>query len=32
MTMAIKPGKDYIGVGGGILIFNKKGEILLMKR
>ena len=32
MTMAIKPGKDYICVGGGILIFNKKGEILLMKR
>lgn len=28
----IKPGKDYIGVGGGILIFNKKGEALLMKR
>ncbi len=27
-----KSGKDYIGVGGGILIFNKKGEVLLMKR
>jgi len=28
----LKPGKDYIGVGGGALIFNKKKEILLMKR
>jgi len=28
----MKPGKDYIGVGGGVLIFNKKGEVLLMKR
>lgn len=28
----LKPGKDYIGVGGGILIFNKKGEALFMKR
>lgn len=26
------PGKDYIGVGGGVLIFNEKKEILLMKR
>jgi len=28
----LKPGKDYIGVGGGVLIFNRKKEILLMKR
>jgi 8-oxo-dGTP diphosphatase len=28
----LKPGKDYIGVGGGVLIFNKKKEILLKKR
>jgi 8-oxo-dGTP diphosphatase len=28
----LKPGKDYIGVGGGVLIFNKKKEILLLKR
>lgn len=28
----IKPGKDCIGVGGGILIFNKKREVLLLKR
>ena len=28
----LKPGKDYIGVGGGVLIFNEKKEILLMKR
>ncbi len=27
-----KPGRDYIGVGGGIFIFNKKGEVLLGKR
>jgi 8-oxo-dGTP diphosphatase len=27
-----KPGKDYIGVGGGVLIFNDKKEVLLMKR
>lgn len=27
-----KAGKDYIGVGGGVLIFNKKGEVLLMRR
>jgi len=27
-----KPGKDYIGVGGGALIFNQRKEILLMKR
>lgn len=28
----LKPGKDYIGVGGGILILNKKNETLLLKR
>ena len=28
----IKPGKDYIGVGGGVLIFNSNGEVLLMRR
>lgn len=27
-----KSGKNYIGVGGGVLIFNKKKEVLLMKR
>jgi mutator protein MutT len=28
----LKIGRDYIGVGGGALIFNEKKEILLMKR
>ena len=28
----LKSGKDYIGVGGGVLIFNKKREVLLAKR
>jgi mutator protein MutT len=28
----MESGKDYIGVGGGVLIFNKKGEVLLLKR
>ena len=28
----LKPGEDFIGVGGGVLIFNKKGEVLLKKR
>ncbi|MFA6047520.1 MAG: NUDIX domain-containing protein [Parcubacteria group bacterium] len=28
----LRPGHDYIGVGGGILIFNKKKELLLIKR
>jgi mutator protein MutT len=32
MDQQLKPGKDYIGVGGGVLIFNKKGEVLLLKR
>lgn len=27
-----KPGKDYIGVGGGVLILNKNKEMLLLKR
>lgn len=26
------PGKDYIGVGVGVAIFNDSGEVLLMKR
>jgi 8-oxo-dGTP diphosphatase len=30
--MDTKPGRDYIGVGGGVLIANGKKEILLMKR
>lgn len=28
----LKAGKDYIGVGGGVLILNKKKEVLLLKR
>ncbi|MFZ2188331.1 MAG: NUDIX domain-containing protein [Candidatus Moraniibacteriota bacterium] len=28
----LKAGKDYIGVGGGILIFNDKKEVLLARR
>lgn len=32
MNNKIKPGSDHIGVGGGILILNKKGQGLLMKR
>jgi len=28
----LKVGKDYIGVGGGVLIFNKKREIFLARR
>lgn len=32
MGRKIKPGHDYIGVGGGVLIFNKKKEVLLMRR
>ena len=27
-----KAGREFIGVGGGILVFNKKREVLLMKR
>lgn len=32
MKNKLKPGHDYIGVGGGVLVFNKKGETLLMRR
>ena len=32
MDKKLKLGKDCIGVGGGVLILNKKGEGLLMKR
>ena len=32
MKKELKQGHDYIGVGGGVLIFNKKGEVLLKKR
>jgi mutator protein MutT len=28
----MKPGRDYIGVGVGAMIFNDKGEMLLCKR
>lgn len=28
----LKPGKDFIGVGGGVLIFNKKKEVFLAQR
>ncbi len=28
----LKPGKDYIGVGCGVLILNKNKETLLLKR
>lgn len=28
----LKPGVDYIGVGGGGLIINRKGKTLLLKR
>jgi len=24
MKKELKPGKDFIGIGGGVLIFNKK--------
>ena len=32
MKNKLQPGKDYIGVGGGVLIINKKNEVLLKKR
>ncbi len=32
MTGKLIKGKDYIGVGGGVLILNDLGEVLLMKR
>ena len=28
----LKPGEDFIGVGGGVLILNEKEEVLLKKR
>ena len=28
----MKAGKDYIGVGCGVFIYNEKGEVLLQKR
>lgn len=28
----MKPGKDYIGVGVGAMIFNDRGELLMLKR
>lgn len=28
----LKPGKDYIGAGGGVLIFNKEKKVLLIRR
>lgn len=28
----MKPGKDYIGVGCGVFVVNKKGEVLLQLR
>lgn len=31
-TCDCKPGKTHIGVGGGVLIFNEKKEVLLLKR
>lgn len=32
MNKNFERGKDYIGVGGGVLILNDKKEILLIKR
>lgn len=32
MNKKLKPGKDYLGVGGGVLIINDKEEVLLKKR
>jgi len=32
MDKELKPGKDYIGVGCGVLIVNDKNETLLLKR
>lgn len=28
----MKPGKDYIGVGCGVIIFNKEGKVFIAKR
>jgi len=32
MNKEFKAGRDYIGVGGGVLIFNKKREVFLARR
>lgn len=32
MTEKLLQGKDYIGVGGGVLILNDQGDVLLIKR
>jgi len=32
MIEKLLQGKDYIGVGGGVLIVNDDGDVLLMKR
>ena len=32
MNSEFKIGRDYVGVGQGVLIFNDKEEVLLMKR
>ena len=32
MPTGRQAGKDFIGVGGGVLILNKKGETFLLKR
>lgn len=32
MSEKLKSGRDFIGAGQGVLIFNDKGEVLLMKR
>lgn len=32
MKNKLKPGRDYLGVGGGVLIMNDKNEVLLKKR
>lgn len=31
-TKSLKKGKDYIGVGIGALIINKKGKVLIIRR
>lgn len=32
MKNKLKPGRDYVGAGGGVLIINEKNETLLKKR
>lgn len=32
MSKEKRAGHDYIGVGGGVLVFNEKNEVLLMRR